>query len=51
MKDAPLPKLGDWVVSVTQHAVNPQISSYVDALYFTIATLTPTGFGKHEGAV
>jgi len=33
------------VVYVTQHLVNPQISSYVDALYFTITTLTTTGFG------
>jgi voltage-gated potassium channel len=33
------------VVYVTQHAVNPQISTYVDALYFTITTLTTTGFG------
>lgn len=33
------------VVYVTQHVVNPQISSYVDALYFTITTLTTTGFG------
>lgn len=33
------------VVYVTQHPVNPQISTYVDALYFTITTLTTTGFG------
>ncbi len=33
------------VVYVTQHVSNPQISSYVDALYFTITTLTTTGFG------
>jgi voltage-gated potassium channel len=33
------------VVYVTQHLVNPQISSYVDALYFTITALTTTGFG------
>jgi voltage-gated potassium channel len=33
------------VVYVTQHHVNPQISGYVDALYFTITTLTTTGFG------
>jgi voltage-gated potassium channel len=33
------------VVYVTQHAVNPKISNYVDALYFTITTLTTTGFG------
>jgi voltage-gated potassium channel len=33
------------VVYVTQHAFNPKIASYVDALYFTIITLTTTGFG------
>lgn len=33
------------VVFVTQHLVNPQISTYVDALYFTITALTTTGFG------
>ena len=33
------------VVYVTQHVVNPKISNYVDALYFTITTLTTTGFG------
>lgn len=33
------------VVYVTQHLINPQISTYVDALYFTITTLTTTGFG------
>lgn len=33
------------VVYVTQHVVNPQISTYIDALYFTITTLTTTGFG------
>ena len=33
------------VVYVTQHAFNPKIASYVDALYFTITTLTTTGFG------
>jgi voltage-gated potassium channel len=32
-------------VYVTQHNINPQISNYVDALYFTITTLTTTGFG------
>lgn len=32
-------------VYVTQHGSNPQISTYVDALYFTITTLTTTGFG------
>lgn len=33
------------VVYVTQHAANPQITSYLDALYFTMTTLTTTGFG------
>ncbi|MCW0234775.1 MAG: potassium channel family protein [Ferrovibrio sp.] len=32
-------------VYVTQHGVNRGISTYVDALYFTITTLTTTGFG------
>lgn len=32
-------------VYVTQNGINPQISNYVDALYFTITTLTTTGFG------
>lgn len=33
------------VVYVTQAEHNPQISDYFDALYFTVATLTTTGFG------
>ena len=33
------------VVYVTQHNINPHIATYIDALYFTIATLTTTGFG------
>jgi voltage-gated potassium channel len=33
------------LVYVTQNDVNPQIANYVDALYFTITTLTTTGFG------
>lgn len=33
------------LVYVFQHEENPQITNYVDALYFTIATLTTTGFG------
>ena len=33
------------MIFVTQHATNPKISTYVDALYFTITTLTTTGFG------
>jgi voltage-gated potassium channel len=33
------------VVYVTQHNHNPQIATYLDALYFTVTTLTTTGFG------
>ncbi|MTV28468.1 two pore domain potassium channel family protein, partial [Nitriliruptoraceae bacterium ZYF776] len=33
------------LVYVTQNHVNPGIGTYVDALYFTITTLTTTGFG------
>lgn len=33
------------VVYETQHLTNPQIQNYVDALYFTVTTLTTTGFG------
>jgi voltage-gated potassium channel len=33
------------LVYVLQAQSNPQIRNYVDALYFTIATLTTTGFG------
>jgi voltage-gated potassium channel len=33
------------VVYVTQVGVNPAIRDYVDALYFTVTTLTTTGFG------
>lgn len=33
------------VVFVTQNDINPGITNYVDALYFTITTLTTTGFG------
>jgi len=32
-------------VYVLQVSHNPQINNYVDALYFTVATLTTTGFG------
>lgn len=32
-------------IYVSQHRINPQINSYIDALYFTITTLTTTGFG------
>jgi voltage-gated potassium channel len=33
------------VVYVTQRAVNPKIADFVDALYFTVAALSTTGFG------
>ena len=33
------------VVYVTQNNINPGIPTYIDALYFTITTLTTTGFG------
>ena len=33
------------VVYVSQIGVNPAIKDYFDALYFTVATLTTTGFG------
>lgn len=33
------------LVYETQHQVNPKIANYVDSAYFTIATLTTTGFG------
>ena len=33
------------VVYETQHRGNPSISHYVDALYFTVTTLTTTGYG------
>lgn len=33
------------LVFVLQFGENPNIKSYVDALYFTVATLTTTGFG------
>jgi len=33
------------VVFVTQVGVNPSVVTYVDALYFTVAALTTTGFG------
>jgi voltage-gated potassium channel len=29
----------------TQHASNPHITNYADALYFTVTALTTTGFG------
>jgi voltage-gated potassium channel len=33
------------LVYVTQHSANPKIQDFVDALYFTVATLSTTGFG------
>jgi len=33
------------LVYVMQVRINPQIESYIDALYFTVTTLTTTGFG------
>lgn len=33
------------LVYVVQEKINPEINNYLDALYFTVATLTTTGFG------
>lgn len=33
------------IVYVLEVRINPEISTYMDALYFTVATLTTTGFG------
>jgi voltage-gated potassium channel len=33
------------IVYQTQHGRNPAIANYIDALYFTVTTLTTTGFG------
>jgi voltage-gated potassium channel len=33
------------IVYVTQHASNPKIGNFLDALYFTVTTLSTTGFG------
>lgn len=33
------------LVYVLQVRINPQIKTYIDALYFTVTTLTTTGFG------
>jgi len=33
------------LVFETQHLTNPKIQNYADALYFTVTTLTTTGFG------
>ncbi|MBA83719.1 MAG: ion transporter [Rhodobacteraceae bacterium] len=33
------------LIYALQHDINPQINNYADALYFTVTTLTTTGFG------
>ena len=33
------------LVYATQHRTNPAIANYVDALYFTVTSLTTTGYG------
>ncbi|MCW8844117.1 MAG: potassium channel family protein [Rhodobacteraceae bacterium] len=33
------------LIYALQHEVNPEIGNYADALYFTVTTLTTTGFG------
>lgn len=33
------------LIYATQYRVNPDIANYADALYFTVTTLTTTGFG------
>ena len=33
------------IVYVTQNATNPKIGNFLDALYFTVTTLSTTGFG------
>lgn len=33
------------LIYATQHGRNPEIGNYADALYFTVTTLTTTGFG------
>jgi voltage-gated potassium channel len=33
------------IVYATQHSSNPNIRNYVDALYFTVTSLTTTGYG------
>lgn len=33
------------LIYTTQHGVNPDIRHYADALYFTVTTLTTTGYG------
>lgn len=38
------------IVFVAEAQFNPQINSYLDALYFTVATLTTTGYGDVTAA-
>ena len=33
------------LVLLTQHGINPEVNNFLDAIYFTISTLTTTGFG------
>lgn len=33
------------LVLITQHRINPEVNNFLDAMYFTISTLTTTGFG------
>jgi voltage-gated potassium channel len=33
------------LIYAIEHTVNPKIQSYIDALYFTVATLTSVGYG------
>lgn len=33
------------LVYIVENEINPEVNSFLDALYFTIATLTTTGFG------
>jgi len=33
------------LVYAVEHPTNPEIANYIDALYFTVSTLTTTGFG------
>ena len=33
------------IVFVSQVSINPQVANFLDALYFTVTTLTTTGFG------
>ncbi len=33
------------LIYATQHRTNPDIGNYVHALYFTVTTLTTTGYG------